>query len=134
MSNHWSQLVSDDNPRGYNEKQMQKIDSADTLMKKRGVELKVMNERLHSERKLKEPIDDEYGIDRINAMIADVNAQYSAMGVNVGVSHDAAGVVGTDGDEDVEEDDTGSSWSLFLALICSVSTCISMLSPRKWRL
>jgi hypothetical protein len=27
---------------------------------------------------LKEPIDDEYGTDRINAMIADINAEYAS--------------------------------------------------------
>jgi hypothetical protein len=78
MSIHWSQLVSDDNPRGYNEKQMQKIDSADTLMKKQAVELRVMKERRGGEMNLKEPIDDEYGLDRINAMIADIDAEYAA--------------------------------------------------------
>jgi hypothetical protein len=105
-SNHWSQRVSDDNPRGYNEIQMQRIADAGTLVKKRSVELKVMRERLKSEMKMKEPIDDEYGVDRINAMIADINAEYAAMGVNIGVTHNTS-VVGTEGDED-EEEESGS--------------------------
>jgi hypothetical protein len=103
MSNHWSQHVSDDNPRGYSEKQMQMIADADTLLRKRSVELRVMKERLSSEMKMKEPLDDEYGVDRINAMIADINAEYAAMGVNIGVTHDAS-VVGIEGDEDEEEE------------------------------
>jgi hypothetical protein len=76
--NHWSQLLSDDNPRGYNEKQQQRIADAGTLVKKRAVELEVMRKRLNSEMYLKEPIDDEYGTDRINAMIADINAEYAS--------------------------------------------------------
>jgi hypothetical protein len=77
---HWSQLVSDDNPRGYSEKQKQKIADADTLVKKRRVELRVMRGRLRGEKDLKEPtgIDDEYGVDSINAMIADIEAEYAA--------------------------------------------------------
>jgi hypothetical protein len=100
---HWSQHVSDDNPRGYNEKQKQKIADADTLMKKRGVELRVMRQRLSSENNLMEPVHDEYGMDRINAMIADIEAEYAAMGVHVGVTRDTS-IVGTEGDEDEEED------------------------------
>jgi hypothetical protein len=103
LSTHWSQLVSDDNPRGYNEKQKQNIADAGPLVKKRSVELQVMRRRLMSERRMKEPIDDEFGTERIKAMIADINAEYATMGVNVGVTHDA-GVVGTEGDEDAEED------------------------------
>jgi hypothetical protein len=57
---------------------MQRIADADTLVKKRRVELKVMLQRLMGEKDLKEPIDDEYGTDRINVMIADVEAEYSA--------------------------------------------------------
>jgi uncharacterized protein YeeX (DUF496 family) len=57
---------------------MQRIADADTLAKKRSVELTVMRERLKSENNLKEPIDDEYGMDRINAMIADIEADYAA--------------------------------------------------------
>jgi hypothetical protein len=82
---------------------MQKIADADTLVKKRAVELEVMRSRLKSEKSLKEPIDDDYGVDCINAMIADINAQYPVIGVNVGVAHDATSIVGTD-DEDEEED------------------------------
>jgi hypothetical protein len=85
---------------------MQRIADAGTLVKKRSVELKVMRERLKSEMKMKEPIDDEYGVDRINAMIADINAEYAAMGVNIGVTHNTS-VVGTEGDED-EEEESGS--------------------------
>jgi DNA/RNA endonuclease YhcR with UshA esterase domain len=79
MSSHWSQHVSDDNPRGYTEKQKQKIADAGTLVKKRAVELKVMRVRLTGENNLKVPVDDEYGTDRINAMIADIEAEYAAM-------------------------------------------------------
>jgi uncharacterized protein YeeX (DUF496 family) len=57
---------------------MQKIADANTLWKKRSVELEVMRDRLRGENNLKEPIDDEYGVDRINAMIADINAEYTA--------------------------------------------------------
>jgi hypothetical protein len=84
MSNHWSQRVSDDNPRGYSEKQMQRIADAGTLVKKREVELKVMKTRLSSEMSLKEPIDDEYGMDSINAMIAEINAEYTARIMDAG--------------------------------------------------
>jgi DNA-binding transcriptional MerR regulator len=100
---HWSQRVSDDNPRGYSEEQKQRIANVDTLLKKRGVELKMMRERLTNENSLKEPIDDEYGKDRINAMFAEINAEYAAMGVNIGVTRNA-GVVGTEDDEDEESD------------------------------
>jgi hypothetical protein len=62
-----------------------------------------MNGRQYNEMNLKEPIDDEYGLDRINAMIADIYAQYAAMGVNVGITHDAD-VVSTE-DENAEDED-----------------------------
>jgi hypothetical protein len=82
MSSHWSQLVSDDSPRGYSEKQQQRIADAGTLVKKRAAELQVMWARLHSEMNLKEPVDDEYGMDRINAMISDIYAEYATkMGI-----------------------------------------------------
>jgi hypothetical protein len=106
-SNHWSQLVSDDNPRGYSDKQQQKIADADTLAKKRGVELDVMRQRLKGENNLKEPVGDEYGMGRINSMIADINAEYEAMCVNVDVTHDAS-VVDIEGDEDEDEEDSDS--------------------------
>jgi hypothetical protein len=63
----------------------------------------MMRQRLKSEMKMKEPLDDEYGVGRINAMIADINAEYAAMGVNVGVTHNT-GVVGIEGDEDEDEE------------------------------
>jgi hypothetical protein len=75
---HWSQLLSDDNPRGYNPKQKQRIADADTLTKKLGVELHVVQQRLVSEMRIKEPADDGYGVDRINAMIVDIEAEYDA--------------------------------------------------------
>jgi hypothetical protein len=101
---HWSQLVSDDNPRGYSEKQKLRIADADTLVKKRRVELMVMNGRLYGEKNMKNAIDDEYGVDCINTMIADIIAEYAAMGVNAIVRD--AGVIGTEGDEDAEEEDS----------------------------
>jgi hypothetical protein len=102
-SNHWSQHVSDDNPRGYSDTQQQKIADAGTLVKKRGVELHVMRGRLTNEMNLKEPIDDEYGTERINAMIAEINAEYAAKGVIIGVTHNA-GVVSTEDDQDEDSD------------------------------
>jgi hypothetical protein len=105
MSTHWSQLISDDNPRGYNEKQMQKIADADTLYKKQAVELHVMNGRRDSELRMKERVDDEYGIDRINAMISDIKAEYATMGV--GITR-AIGAFGTEGDEEAEEEESDS--------------------------
>jgi hypothetical protein len=108
-ASHWSQRVSDGNPRGYSEKQKQNIADADTLVKKWRVELKVMRDRLKAEMNLKVPVDDENGVDRINVTIADINGQYAAMGVNVGVTHDAVGVVaGTDDDEIKEEEESDS--------------------------
>jgi hypothetical protein len=66
------------------------------------VELKVMKTRLSSEMSLKEPIDDEYGMDSINSMIAEINAEYAAMDVNISVTRISTDD-GTDGDEDEEE-------------------------------
>ena len=77
-STHWCQLVSDDNPRGYTEKQKQRIADAGPPAKKRGVELRMMRGRLQCEMGMKEPIDDEYGMERINAMIADIQSEYAA--------------------------------------------------------
>ena len=121
FSSHWSQLVSDDNPRGYNEKQMQRIADADALVKKWRVELKVMKGRLQNEDRLREAIDDEYGIDRINEMIADINAEYAALGVNVGVTH-TTDVVGTkdDENEDDEESDNGHERRPSKRYVCKI--------------
>jgi hypothetical protein len=71
------------------------ITDADTLVTRRAVELRVMRGRRKSERKLKAPIDDEYGMDRINAMIADIEAEYAAM----------MGVAGSDVAVNVDEQD-----------------------------
>jgi hypothetical protein len=50
------------------------------------VELKVMMRRRDGERKLHAPIDDEYGLDRIDAMIADIKAEYDAkLGIVIAV-------------------------------------------------
>jgi hypothetical protein len=100
-----SQLVSDDNPRGYNEKQKQRIADADTLVKKRSVELKVMRQRLQCEMNLKEPVDDEYGMDSINAMIAEINAEYAA---SAGINLDASVVGIKDHEDEKEESDSHS--------------------------
>jgi hypothetical protein len=75
-ADHWSQRISTDNPRGYNDTQLQRIAAAPTAAKKRRAELNVMNPRRHAEKVLKTPIVDEYGMARIVAMIADINAQY----------------------------------------------------------
>jgi hypothetical protein len=50
------------------------------------VELQVMMKRRDGERKLHAPIDDEYGLDRINAMIADIEAEYAARMADAGVA------------------------------------------------
>jgi hypothetical protein len=77
LSNHWSQFVSADNPRGYNEKQKQRIADADTLVRKRAVEMKVMRDRWYRETRLMEPVVDEYGMECIKTMIAEVKAEYA---------------------------------------------------------
>jgi hypothetical protein len=77
---------------------MQKIADADTLVKKRSVELKVMRGRLQCEINLKEPVDDEYGVDRINAMISDIEAEYAAM---MGIA--GAGAADEEEDGDMSE-------------------------------
>jgi hypothetical protein len=48
------------------------------------VELKMMRGRLSSEMILMEPVHDEYGVDRINAMIADIEAEYAARIMDAG--------------------------------------------------
>jgi hypothetical protein len=77
---------------------MQKIADADTLIKKRTVELLIMRDRLKTESGLKIPIDDEYGMERINRMIADIYKLYAAMGEDVPV--DAVEVDDSDSDSE----------------------------------
>jgi hypothetical protein len=77
---------------------MQRIADADTLVKKRSVELDVVRTRLKSENNLKECVDDEYGVDRINAMIADINAEYAARIKDAG-----AGAVDEEEEGDISE-------------------------------
>jgi hypothetical protein len=79
QSNHWSRRLSPDNPRGYNEEQLRKIADAPTLAAKRQVEQKIMNMRIKIEKKLVEPIVDEYGLDRIHAMMAEMKASYTEL-------------------------------------------------------
>jgi hypothetical protein len=76
---HWSQYITSDNPRGYVNAQMQRLADAPTLEKKRAVELDILGKRKSREKTLLEPIDDEYGMDCINAMIEDVNDMYAEM-------------------------------------------------------
>jgi hypothetical protein len=77
-ADHWSQLVSDDNPRGYNEEQLQRIATAPTLAAKRKIELQVMMGRRYTEKDLVTAIADDFGIDRIAAMTEDIKADYAA--------------------------------------------------------
>jgi hypothetical protein len=77
---------------------MQKIADAGTLLKKRGVELKVMRGRLTNAMNMKEPVDDEFGVDRINAMIADIQSEYAAKMVI-----DGAGAVDEEEEGDISE-------------------------------
>jgi hypothetical protein len=75
MATHWSQRLCADNPRGYRDSQLQKIaDATDGLQ----VELAFLRDRLRKERSLVAPIDDEYGADKIEAMIAEVEAERDA--------------------------------------------------------
>jgi hypothetical protein len=67
-------------------------------MKKRSAELKVMRGRLSAKMKMKEPVDDEYGVDRINAMIADIRAEYAAK-----MDIDRGGAVDEEEDGDISE-------------------------------
>jgi hypothetical protein len=70
-STHWSQLVSDDNPRGA---ATEDCCCGYTGGAKGDVTL-LMKARKENEMNLKESIDDEYGVDRINAMIAVIEAE-----------------------------------------------------------
>jgi hypothetical protein len=70
--------MSDDNPRGYTEQQLQRIDDAPTVRQKMKVELRVINQRLLNEKNLKEPLNDGYGLERIAAMEAEIWADYAA--------------------------------------------------------
>jgi hypothetical protein len=78
-ADHWSQRISTDNPRGYTDKQFQRIAAAPTAAKKRRVELNVMYTRRQVEELLKTPIVDEYGLDCIAVMEADIEVQYAAL-------------------------------------------------------
>jgi hypothetical protein len=53
------------------------IDEAPTLKKKRRVELKTMHTRRYAEKNLKVPIVDDYGLERIDSMTADIRAEYA---------------------------------------------------------
>jgi hypothetical protein len=80
---HWSKQITRDNPRGYRPRQFDRIQSAKTLEKKYKVEIRILNERFDTEVNRKEPIHDEYGIDRIEQMMNDVEAEYIANGLIV---------------------------------------------------
>jgi hypothetical protein len=77
---------------------MQRIAGADTLVKKRKVELYVMKSRLRSENNLNVPIGDEYGADCIKSMIEDIETEYDTQ-----MGYAVDGVVDEVEDGDVSE-------------------------------
>jgi hypothetical protein len=76
-TDHWSQLITPDNPRGYNAKQLRRIATAPTRTEKRATELLVMAGRRSNEVNLQVPINDDYGLARIDAMVAAIRAEYA---------------------------------------------------------
>jgi hypothetical protein len=75
---HWAQRITDVNPRGHTEYILQRISQAPSLTEKVNMELKVMQGRRRSE--MSNPVDDGYGLARIDAMEAEVRAEYAARG------------------------------------------------------
>jgi hypothetical protein len=71
--------MSDDNPRGYTDRQLKRIADAPTLNEKMDVELFIANNRRMGERgRLTRPLNDRYGLERISAMEAEIRAEYAA--------------------------------------------------------
>jgi hypothetical protein len=70
--------MSDANPRGYTELQMEQIADARTLSEKMKVELFLTNQRRSNEMKRTEPLNDGYGLERIDSMEAEIRAEYAA--------------------------------------------------------
>ena len=75
---HWSQHISEDNPRGYTDRQLKRIADAPTLNEKMEVELFLAYNRRIAERRLTKPLNDGYGLERIAAMEAEIWADYVA--------------------------------------------------------
>jgi hypothetical protein len=90
-SKHWAQRISEDNPRGYTELQLQYIDDAPTLAEKMKVELYMTAARRLVEAARKEPIHDDYGLARIDAMEAEIREEYAAKMAEAGEDPDEDG-------------------------------------------
>jgi hypothetical protein len=105
-STHWAQRISANNPRGYNEEQLQKIADAPTLAEKQRVEMKLLHGRLSTEKDILNPPNDGYGVDYILATIVEVKAEYAAREGNPSVpGDDDDGDDGVSADEDHFNDD-----------------------------
>jgi hypothetical protein len=98
-TNHWSQRISSNNPRGFSDQQLQKIADAPTLEEQRKIELNFLFWRHKAEKDLKKPIEDEFGLDCIAGMLRDAKAEYAARICGEDVQ------AGSDDEEEEEEEE-----------------------------
>ena len=74
--------MTNENPEGYNDFQIQKLNemsmnNAKSIATRRKYELRILNRILESEKE--NPIDDEYGEEKIRELIRLVNSKYDEM-------------------------------------------------------
>jgi hypothetical protein len=82
-ANHWAQRITDANPRGHTESMLQRISQAPTLIEKMNLELDVMCSRRTTQKCSGNPVDDGYGMARIDAMEAEIRTEYAARAAGV---------------------------------------------------
>jgi hypothetical protein len=74
---HWSRRLEPGNPRGYTPKELHALEAAPDAASRREVELEVLQTRLGRERALKHVADDEFGVEALERMVAEVEAEYA---------------------------------------------------------
>jgi hypothetical protein len=78
MHLHWSHRLSTANPRGYSDHELHLIRHAASAAARRGVELQIVAGRLEAEKQRVYPIDDEYGVERMEKMAKEVEEEYDS--------------------------------------------------------
>jgi hypothetical protein len=81
---------------------LKRIADAPTLSEKMKVELILTNLRRSNEKRRTEPLDDGYGLDRIDAMEAEIRAEYAAKMVDEESDNKLVGDESDDSNRDAE--------------------------------
>jgi hypothetical protein len=85
---HWSHRLSADNPRGYTDRERHRVRHARSSAARQEEELGIVRARLEAEKQRVYPIDDEYGVERLERMEEEVEEEYASGRCSYGPAED----------------------------------------------